>query len=184
MSTRPAFTELGRFIRSAVPFVLIGLVLYAALYVASERLIAGYAQRNRFFMVKTASHANYDHVILGSSHAEVFDYRDMNARLEAITGSTILNLAIAGAGISVNRLLLEYFLAEHHTKSVVYVLDSFPFYSRAWNEDRLQDTGLFLRAPVDPALAGLLLANRLTHVPHASKRNAIRDDARSRVGAS
>jgi hypothetical protein len=155
-------TELERFIRSAVPFVLIGLGLYLALYAASERLIARHAQRNRFFLVKTASSADYDHVILGSSHAEVFDYRDMNARLEEMTGSRILNLAIEGAGITVNRLVLDYFLAEHRTKAVVYVLDSFPFYSRAWNEDRLQDTGLFVRAPFDAALARLLLGDPLT----------------------
>ena len=51
---RHELTETRRFVRGAVPFTLIGLVLYAGLYVASERLIAQYAQRNRFFMVKTA----------------------------------------------------------------------------------------------------------------------------------
>ena len=159
---RHELTETRRFIRGAVPFTLIGLVLYAGLYVASERLIAQYAQRNRFFIVKTAPYGDYDHVILGSSHAAVFDYRDMNARLEEITGSRILNLSIVGAGITVNRLVLEYFLAEHRTRSVVYVLDSFPFYARAWNEDRLQDTELFVRAPFDPALARLLLRDPAT----------------------
>ena len=155
-------TELGRFARAAVPFILIGLVLYAGLYVVSERLVARHAQWNRFFTIQTAPRADYDHVILGSSHAAVFDYRDMNARLEALTGSTILNLAIPGAGVSVNRLLLDYFLAEHRTASVVYVLDSFAFYSRAWNEDRLRDTELFLRAPFDLRLARLLLGRLAT----------------------
>ena len=149
--------ELRGFVRRAGMFLLIGLVLYGGLYLATEQLIAQYAQRNRFFMVKTAPDTDYDHVILGASHAAVFDYRDMNARLETMTGSRILNLAIEGGGISVNRLLLEYFLAEHRTASVIYVLDSFAFYSRAWNEDRLQDTGLFMRAPWDPALASRLL---------------------------
>ena len=155
-------TETRRFVRAAVRFILIGLVLYAGLYAASERLVVRHATRNRFFTIKTAPYTDYDHVILGSSHAAVFDYRDMNARLEALTGTTILNLAVPGAGIAVNRLLLDYFLAEHRTASVVYVLDSFGFYSRAWNEDRLQDAGLFVRAPFDPALARLLLARPAT----------------------
>ena len=125
--SRSAATELGTFGRRAAGFVLIGVVLYVGLYVASERIIAEYAQRNRFYMVQTAPQARYDHVILGASHAAVFDYRDMNVRLEAMTGTRILNLSIVGAGITVNRLLLDYFLTEHHTDSVVYVLDSFGF---------------------------------------------------------
>ena len=157
-----AATELGTFGRRAAGFVLIGVVLYVGLYVASERIIAEYAQRNRFYMVQTAPQARYDHVILGASHAAVFDYRDMNARLEAMTGARILNLSIVGAGITVNRLLLDYFLTEHHTDSVVYVLDSFGFYSAEWNEDRLQDAALLHRAPFDPALAWLLLRNPAT----------------------
>ena len=157
-----AATELGTFGRRAAGFVLIGVVLYVGLYVASERIIAEYAQRNRFYMVQTAPQARYDHVILGASHAAVFDYRDMNARLEAMTGTRILNLSIVGAGITVNRLLLDYFLTEHHTDSVVYVLDSFGFYSAEWNEDRLQDAALLHRAPFDPALAWLLLRNPAT----------------------
>ena len=148
--------------RRAAWFVLIGLVLYAGLYVASERLIAKYAQRNRFYMVQTTPQARYDHVILGASHAAVFDYRDMNARLEEMTSAQILNLSIVGAGITVNRLLLDYFLTGHHTDSVVYVLDSFGFYSTEWNEDRLQDAALLHRAPFDSALARLLFRNPAT----------------------
>ena len=151
-------SEPVRFLRSAVGFAVVGLLLYGALYVASERLIDRYAQRNRFFLVNTAPRTEYDHVILGASHAVVMDARDMNARLEEMTGRTILNLATVGAGVTVNELLLDYFLADHETRTVVYVLDSFGFYSRQWNEERLRDARLFLRAPWDPALARLLLA--------------------------
>ncbi len=80
-------SEIKRFARYAVPFVLVGLVLYAGLYAASEQLIRAHARRNRFYMVKTAPLARYDYVILGASHAAAFDYEDMNARLEAMTGS-------------------------------------------------------------------------------------------------
>lgn len=154
--------DLRRFAGTAALFVMIGLVIYAGLYVGSERLAARYAHRNRFHTIKTAPRADYDHVILGASHGAVFDYRDMNGRLEAMTDSSILNLSVEGAGISVNRLILDYFLTEHRTSSVVYVLDSFAFYASDWNEDRWQDASLFQRAPWDPALARLLLARSTT----------------------
>ena len=159
----PSSTDDPRaFGRRAAVFALLSIVLYAGLYTASERFIGLYALRNRFHMVYTAPHNRYDHVILGASHAAVFDYRDMNSRLEELTGAKVLNLSIVGAGITVNRLLLDYFLIEHQTDSVVYVLDSFGFYSAEWNEERLQDTALLQRAPFDPALAWLLVRHPTT----------------------
>ncbi len=149
-------------LRSAVRFVLVGLLVYVGLYVASEALVARHAQRNRFFMVNTAPSSDYDYVILGASHAATFDYRGMNARLEAMTGSSILNLSIEGAGITVNRFVLDYFLGNHRTGAVVYVVDSFSFYSREWNDARLQDTALYQRAPFDPALGWQLLRRPAT----------------------
>jgi hypothetical protein len=149
--------EVRQFVRYAVPFVLIGLVLYAGLYAASEKLVYRYGRANRFYMVKTAPYARYDDVILGDSHASVFDLEDMNARLEAMTKSRILNLSTTGGGVTINRLLLEYFLVRHQTATVVYVVDSFVFDSRQWNEDRLQDARLFYRAPFDLSLVRLLL---------------------------
>lgn len=145
------------FIKRAVRFVLIGLLLYGLLYAAAEQLSAHHAKRNRFHAVKTAPQIHYDHVILGASRAAVFDYEDLNARLERMTNARILNLSVVGGGITVNRLLLDYFLTTHRTVNVVYVIDSFGFYSRDWNEARLQDTRLFVRAPFDPALIPLLL---------------------------
>jgi hypothetical protein len=128
-------------------------------YAASERLIDRYGQRNRFYMIETAPPMTYDFVILGASHATVFDFDAMNAELERMTGTRILNLSVAGAGVVVNRLLFDYALRRHETRAVVYVIDSFVFYSRQWNEDRLSDARLFHRAPFDPALAALLLQN-------------------------
>jgi len=147
-----------RVARNWTAFLLIGLVLYGLLYLASEQLVYRYGHRNRFYMVSTAKSARYDYVILGASHAAVFDYDDMNSRLEKIAGGTVMNLSVVGGGITVNQLLLDYFLVHHHASTVLYVADSFAFYSRQWNEDRLNDTRLFLRAPFDPALARLLLA--------------------------
>ncbi len=147
------------FLRQSVLFLLIGLGLYLAVYALADQLVYQSTKRNRFFVVKTAPHTDYDLVILGASHAAVFDYEDMNAHLEQMTGKKIINLSVVGGGVTVNRLLLDYFLAQHRTKTVVYFADSFAFYSKAWNEERLQDVRLLDRAPFDPTLAQFLLQN-------------------------
>ena len=154
-STRPS-GEVSRFLRYAVLFLVVGLLIYAGLYAASERLVYRYAQANRFYKVKTAPYDHYDYVILGASHAAAFDLEDMNSRLEQMTGSKILNLSSTGGGVTINRLLLEYFLARHQTSAVIYVVDSFIFDSRQWNEDRLQDARLFYRAPFELSLVRLM----------------------------
>lgn len=157
VATLSDVSEIRRFLRDGFLFALIGLLLYAGLYLISEQLIYKYTVRNRFYAVKTAPFSEYDYVILGASHAAVFDYDDMNAHLEEMTKARILNLSTLGGGITVNRLLLDYFLARHRTESVVYFLDSFAFYSREWNEERVQDVQLLQRAPFDPALVRLLI---------------------------
>jgi hypothetical protein len=154
--------EPRRFVRTAVLFTLIGLLLYGLVYAVSERLVYQHARTNKFFLVKTAPAVEYDYIILGASHAAALGYQDMTERLEAMTGKKILNLALVGGGVRVSRLIYDYFLAKHQTRGLIYVIDSFAFYSRTWNEERLQDTRLFVRAPFDPALAGLLLKDPVT----------------------
>jgi hypothetical protein len=155
-------TEAGTFVRRAIRFAVVGVVLYLALYAAAEMLVYRYAHRNRFFAVRSVAPSHYNFVVLGASHAAVFDYRDMNSRLEQMTGSRIMNLAVVGAGVTVNRLLFDYFTTRHRTDALVYVVDSFAFYSPEWNEQRLGDRRLFARAPFDPALIGLLLRAGIT----------------------
>lgn len=151
--------SIRRFWRNGLAFVLVGILIYLCVYVAADQLVYRTAKRNRFFYVKTAQAAKYDVVILGASHAAVFDYEDMNAQLEQMTGKKIINLSIVGSGVAVNRLLLDYFLAQHQTQRVVYFLDTFAFTSKDWNEDRLQDVRLFDRAPFDPLLVQMLWQN-------------------------
>jgi hypothetical protein len=153
-----AVSRTARFARQAATFALLGFGLYMGIYVFAEQTVNAHTLRNRFFVVKTAPLPRYDTVILGASHAAVLDYQDMNAHLEDLTGSHILNLSIVGGGVSVNRLMLDYVLSKHDVGSVLYVIDSFAFYSSQWNEDRFNDTQLYNRAPFDPALA-ILLAN-------------------------
>jgi hypothetical protein len=150
------------FARRAAAFVAIGVVIYVGLFAVAEWLVYRHGDRNRFFMVRTAPHAEYAHLILGASHAAVFDFDDMDRRLEEMTGSRTLNLSVVGGGVAVNRLLLDYFLARHKAGSIVYVVDSFVFYSSEWNERRLEDARLFQRAPFDPVLARLVAARRWT----------------------
>jgi hypothetical protein len=149
-------SDVRAFLRRAAAFALVGAGLYAGLYVWAERLVFRHAERNRFFMVRSAPPGRYDYLLLGASHAAVFGYRDLNARLGRMAGARIMNLSVVGGGIAVNRLLLDYFLTRHQTRAVVYVVDSFAFYSPQWNEDRLADARLFVRAPFDPALAARL----------------------------
>jgi hypothetical protein len=156
--------DVRRFVATAVVFTVIGLVLYATVYVFAERLVYRHAQTNRFFMVKTAPRARYDYLILGASHAAALGYQDMTARLEQMTGASIINLSVVGGGVRVSRLVFDYFLAAHQASTLVYVVDSFAFYSRQWNEERLQDTRLFLRAPFDLRLASLLFSDPATRV--------------------
>jgi len=152
-----------RVARNWTAFLLIGFVLYGVLYAASEQLVYRYGHRNRFFMISTATAPRYDYVILGASHAAVLDYDDMNVRLEKMAGGTVINLSVVGGGITVNRLLFDYFLARRHrAAAILYVADSFAFYSPQWNEDRLNDARLFLRAPFDATLARLLVQNPST----------------------
>ncbi|MBM3772425.1 MAG: hypothetical protein FJW27_14305 [Acidimicrobiia bacterium] len=155
-------TEGRHFLTRALVFAAIGVLPYGALYAWSERLVWRHAQTNKFFLVKSAPPTQYDYVILGASHAAALGYQDMTPRLEALTQKKIVNLALVGGGVRVSRLIFEYFLTRHRTEGVVYVIDSFAFYARTWNEDRLQDTRLFLRAPFDLSLARELLSDPST----------------------
>ncbi len=151
-----------RFLWHGLLFLLVGLVLYSGMYAWSERLVYKNTQLNRFFKIKTAQATTYDYAILGASHALVMDLEDMNSRLEKMTGAKIMNLGEMGGGPAISRVLLDYFLARHETRAVVYFVDSFSFYSQDWNETRLKDVALYQRAPFDPALVKVLLQNPAT----------------------
>jgi hypothetical protein len=140
-------------LKSALVFAGLGLILYGAVYYASERLVYRTGDSNPFFKIATIKDRTYDWVILGASHAMPLDFADFNAQMERETGLRILNLATPGTGPLYNRFVLERFLKRYRTRGVLYVLDSFAFYSAQWNEDRFADTKLLRRTPFDPALA-------------------------------
>lgn len=141
--------------KSAFLFIAIGLALYAAVYFAAEQLMYRTGRSNPFFKIATTQQSGYDWVILGASHAMPLDFADFNARMQDDTGLRILNLASPGTGPLYNRFVLEHFLRAHRTKNVLYVVDSFAFYSRSWNEERFADAKLLRRTPLEPATAAL-----------------------------
>jgi hypothetical protein len=138
---------------SALLFVAIGFALYAGCFYAAEQLMYRTGKTNPFYKIATAGPAEVDWVILGASHAMPLDFSDFNALMERETGLRILNLASPGTGPLYNRFVLEHFLSKRRTAGVLYVLDSFAFQSRTWNEDRFADAKLIRRTPFELALA-------------------------------
>jgi hypothetical protein len=139
--------------KSVILFIAIGLALYAGVYYAAERLMVHTGHSNPFFKITTAQDRTFDWVILGASHAMPLDFSDFNAQMERETKLTILNLAAPGAGPLYNRFVLDHFLRTRRARNLLYVVDSFAFYSRTWNEERFVDAKLLRRTPFDPAIA-------------------------------
>jgi hypothetical protein len=142
-----------QFGKSALLFVAIGLLLYAGVFVATERLLIRNGHSNPFFKIATAEVHDYDWVILGASHAMPFDFADFNALMQRETGLRIINLAAQGTGPLYNRFVFEHFLRANRTRNLLYVIDSFALTARAWNEDRFSDAKLIRGTPFAPALA-------------------------------
>lgn len=139
--------------RSALIFIAIGFALYAGVYYAAEQLMIRTGRSNPIFKIATAQDSTVDWVILGASHAMPLDFADFNAQMERETQRKILNLAAPGAGPLYNRFVFEHFLRSHRARNLLYVVDSFAFYSRTWNEERFADAKLLRRTPFDPAIA-------------------------------
>ncbi len=139
--------------KSAIIFVAIGLLIYAGVYYAAERLMYRAGHSNPFFKIATVEDRAFDWVILGASHAMPLDFADFNAQMQRQTGLRIINLASPGTGPLYNRFVLEYFLRQHRAGNLLYVLDSFAFYSRMWNEDRFADAKLLRATPFAPEIA-------------------------------
>jgi hypothetical protein len=144
--------------RSGPLFVVIGLAIYAALFYGSERLIYATGKSNALFKIETAPEQAFDWVILGASHAMPLDFADFNSFMERETGQRILNLATTGSGPLYNRFVFEHFLTRHRAKNLLYIVDSFAFYSPVWNEERFSDIKLLRRTPFDADIARRLFA--------------------------
>ncbi len=155
-------------LRPALLFIAIGLAIYAALFVASEQLVRRNGHSNPFFKIARLNEPTVDWVVLGASHAMTMDFDAFNAGMERASGRRILQLAAPGTGPLYNRFVLEHFVRSHSARHLLYVVDSFAFYSRTWNEDRFADAKLLRRTPWDPALAASLA--RYTHDDGVDRR--------------
>ena len=154
-----------RLARTTLAFVAIGLAIYAGLYAAAERLVQRTAHANPIHKIEAAGDEAYDWIILGASHAMPLDFADFNAQvLEKATGLRIINLAAQGTGPLYQRFVLEEFLRGRKARNVLYVVDSFAFYSREWNEDRLQDAFLKNRVGQFPQRPLGKIASRLARI--------------------
>jgi hypothetical protein len=142
-----------RLAKSALLFVAVGMALYAGVYYGAEQLLLHTGRSNPFFKIATAQEKTFDWVILGASHAMPLDFSDFNTQMERETRLKILNLAATGAGPLYNRFVFEQFLRSHRARNLLYVVDSFAFYSRTWNEERFADPKLLRGTPFDVAIA-------------------------------
>lgn len=143
--------------KTALIFTAIGFVLYLVVYITAEWLLYRTGDTNPFYKMAVTTETSFDWVILGASHAMPFDFADFNDVMEREAGLKIINLATPGTGPLYNRFVLEQFLRNHHVAKLLYVLDSFAFYSPAWNEARFADAKLLRRTPFQPVLAWRLL---------------------------
>jgi hypothetical protein len=156
--------------RRIAAFLAIGVVLYLALLAGSEWLARSRGDRNPFYRIWAQDVAAQDWIILGASHAMPLDFADMEGRIEGETGKFILNLAATGAGPFVMRLVAERYFADHTAGGVLIVLDGFGFADRRWNEDRIGESDLLPRVPLDgPTIA--TFASALPRLPLATLAN-------------
>ena len=144
-------------LRSALAFAALGLLLYGALYAASEVLLWQHGRSHPLFKIARLQEPQVDWVVLGASHAMPMDFGDFNATaIERPSGRRVVQLAGPGTGPLYNRFVLETFLHEHRARHLLYVVDAFAFYSRSWNEDRFADAKLLRRTPWRAATAATL----------------------------
>lgn len=146
------------YLKRALIFFAVGIVIYAGLYAVAEALVYKNTSSNRFYMIKTRPATTFDLIVMGASHAMAMSFEDLNEQLEKMTGSRIMNISMLGNGIVPNQLILDYFDKKHKAKNAVYLLDSAMFYSGQFNESRLKDVRLFQRAPFDFQLINLLVS--------------------------
>lgn len=137
-------------------FLALGLILYAALFLWSGRVLEAQAERNPFHRIAQAP-LQSDWIILGASHALPLGFEGVPASLRAATGRNTLTLAVPGGGPAVSRLVAERYFADHEAGGVLIVLDAFAFADTRWNEDRLADPDILPKIPADAQTLRVLL---------------------------
>lgn len=155
-----------RYLRRAAVAVGLALVLYLLAYALVESATLRTGLRNPFHEIATRPARQDVVLVLGASHALPLEYQDMRQEVEERLGRPVRVLAMPGAGVVPNALVMDYYLREHgaaHLGAVAYLVDSFAFYDAEWNEDRLGDEGLWQKAPFDPQLVAALARSVVAH---------------------
>jgi len=134
------------FWKRALIFVVIGLLLYVGLAAYAEKKMLETSERNPFFQITEAPQET-DVVILGASHAMPLGFDAIKPLVEENSGRKLMVLAIEGGGVVPNSVFLKTLLSKSKPRTVVYVLDTFAFLSPQWNEERLNDSELYVHAP-------------------------------------
>lgn len=136
-------------------FLLIGLALYAGLFLWSDATLRRYGRQSAFLRIALAP-SSVDWIILGASHALPLGFADMPAQIKEQTGQQTLTLAVPGGGPFPMRLIGERWFADHRAKGVLIVLDAFGFADPRWNAARLGDSDVLPKMPADRTTSAVL----------------------------
>lgn len=130
-------------------------LIYAGLYVWSDRLVRTYGDRNPFYRIETAPQ-RVDWLVLGASHAMPLGFADMPAQIEDETGERLLVLGVTGGGPFVQRLVAERYFADHSAGDVLVIVDAFAFADPRWNAERMGDSDMMPKIPADPTTLAVM----------------------------
>ena len=144
-SLRPALRNPSR---SRLVFFGVFLVLYALTLIIAERVVGRAGSETAFQKLYLAQGKQVDWLVLGASHALPLEYGDVPARVLRDSGQSMKVLAEIGAGPIYNRFIFEQALHDLDVKNLIYVVDSFAFSSKEWNESRLTDRTLLRHTPL------------------------------------
>ena len=131
--------EVSRFLAKGAVFLLLNLLGLVALigapsaYVARQEFRNGTTESNLLMM---PSGADFDLVMLGSSHGRNFSRDGNHERVEEALQGRFCNLSVgAGGGVVPALASLSVFYARGNSAAhVVYLIDAWIFHARAWNE--------------------------------------------------
>ncbi|MGB5558635.1 MAG: hypothetical protein WBN04_11565 [Paracoccaceae bacterium] len=134
--------------RTVIAFVGVFLLLYLLAFAVAERTISRSGNASAFQKLWAAQGTKADWIVLGASHALPLAYGDVPDLLAEDTGQTMLVLAEVGAGPLYSRFVLDQALSDVQPRALLYVVDSFAFYSASWNEGRVADRSLLRQTPL------------------------------------
>jgi hypothetical protein len=138
-SSTSSSREARLFLRDAVLFLLLQIVVLTGLWQGVR-----YFQGIHSFDNGTTESAwrliprseSFDVVMLGSSHARNFSRDGNHAEVEKILDAKILNISRGAGGIVPNAInIAEFYNRGNHATDLVYFIDAWCLFSRAWNEE-------------------------------------------------